>query len=202
MWSCPPQKVNRSKIDGLFFWVISFAKTNLEFVWKKTLKLQKSAFLWILWTLKSHAKVPKKCNIYIIFNAPTFPFSFCLSLWCAPALRALGRLSGKTSKNQLQLFSVDNVIKVKAAAANTPASASPYLLRTEIYKRRRRSGVRGSLVSGPECETAAIPARRRLPQISSAVVKSVSGDKNSRKQHELHLIKFSKIQKVYRKVFI
>lgn len=129
--------------------------------------------------------MPKKFNIYLRFKAPTFPFSLC----CAPALRALGRLSGKTSRNQLQLFSVDNVIKVKAAAANTPASAPPYLLRTEIYKRRRRSGVRGSLVSGPECETAAIPARRRLPQISSAVVKSVAGDINSRKQHELHLIK-------------
>lgn len=142
--------------------------------------------------------MPKKCNIYSRFKAPTFPFSFCLSVWRARP----GRLSDKTSRNQLQLFSVDNVIKVRAAAANTPASASPYLLRTEIYKRRRRSGVRGSLVSGPECETAAIPAGRRLPQISSAVVKSVAGDKNSRKQQELHLIKFSKIQKVHRKVFL
>lgn len=43
----------------------------------------------------------------------------------------------KTSRNQLQLFSVDNVIKLKAAA-NTPAPVS-YLERTEIYKRSERS---------------------------------------------------------------
>lgn len=43
----------------------------------------------------------------------------------------------KRSRNQLQLFSVDNVIKL-GAAANTLGSAS-YLERTEIYKRRDRS---------------------------------------------------------------
>lgn len=43
----------------------------------------------------------------------------------------------KRSRNQLQLFSVDNVIKLRAAA--NPLGSASYLERTEIYKRRDRS---------------------------------------------------------------
>ena len=56
----------------------------------------------------------------------------------------------KRSRNQLQLFSVDNVIKLKAAA-HTPAAAS-YLGRMEIYKRKESSAHRKK---GPEWDSAA-----------------------------------------------
>lgn len=58
---------------------------------------------------------------------------------CVRAALSVRVFSGlwKRSRNQLQLFSVDNVIKL-GAAANTLGTAS-YLERTEIYKRRDRS---------------------------------------------------------------
>lgn len=78
----------------------------------------------------------------------------------------------KRSRNQLQLFSVDNIIKLKAVA-NTAASDS-YLERTEIYK-RKQPGVH-SKRKAPS-ETLACPAgttpitagEQKLPQTSPAV---------------------------------
>ncbi len=87
--------------------------------------------------------------------------------------------SQKTSRNQLQLFSVDNVIKLKAAA-NAPASVS-YLERTEIYK----LGERGAHGERPAWDSAC-PACAQWSQSASNLCSCHETSADCRILHWLH----------------